>query len=104
MSVLRRVTGMVVLTLASLSAEPAAHAEHLIASVSNHRVAVTPIPAFAPNEFKLEITGGWLGFTMPDVQLYPNQRQTGVQILPVPDGTCWESQVLRKYQPPPPIR
>ena len=39
---LRRVTGMVVLTLASLSAEPAAHAEHLIASVSNHRVAVTP--------------------------------------------------------------
>jgi hypothetical protein len=65
---------------------------------------VTPIPPFAPNEFELEITGGWLGFTIPDVQEYPNQRQTGVQMLPVPVETSLESQVLRKYQPPPPIR
>jgi uncharacterized protein (TIGR02186 family) len=42
MSMLRGVTGVVVLMVVSLAAADAARAEHLIVSVSNHRVTVTP--------------------------------------------------------------
>jgi hypothetical protein len=56
---------------------------------------VNPIPPFAPKAFDVELTGGWLGLTTPDVQAYPNQRHTGVQMLPEPELTSFDSHVLR---------
>jgi hypothetical protein len=62
------------------------------------------MPPFAPSALELDMIGGWFGSTIPDVHLYPNQRQAGVHTFPVPECTSVESQVFRKYQPPPPMK
>ena len=61
------------------------------------------MPAFAPNALELELAD-LLAVTVPDVQVNPHQSQAGVQIVPGPTVTAFERLVLRRYQPPPPIR
>ena len=53
------------------------------------------MPAFAPNVFELELATVWLAVTLPDVHVNPYQSQAGVQTVPMPGVTSFESQVLR---------